>query len=506
MRLRNTHLVILIMTLLVIGIGLFMYRWLVLQVPLQVTATQETWVVEANLRFQAGNGPIKASFYIPSQPPGFDSLDETFISRNYGVTAQKKGPNRLSSWSIRRAKGLQSLYYRAVFYRSGVHVSPLKAPEVMTEVELSETEQFAIDAIVSDVRERSADIQTFAIEVLKILNDQNDNNAAVLMKRNYTPLNIVQQTVTVLNQAYIYAEQIRGLMLKPQKSVTLDTFIAVYDQENWIYLDPQTTQAGLAEDFLIWQYGNEPLSHVEGGSQTQFSIAVSADPVNALELAQILGDQKQSKLQLLSLFNLPVKTQYVYQILLTVPIGAFIILILRNFVGVATFGTFMPVLIALAFRETQLLTGIILFTFIVAAGLSVRFYLDQLRLLLVPRLTAILIVVVMLMLLATIFSQQFGIERGLSIALFPMVILTMVIERMCIVWDERGSTEAIKTGIGSLVAATIAYLAMRNAQLEYLFFTFPELLITLLGLVLWFGQYHGYRLSEIWRFKFFIKK
>ena len=60
-----------------------------------------------------------------------------------------------------------------------------------------------------------------------------------------------------------------------------------------------------------------------------------------------------------SLLSLPLHTQRVYRMLLMVPVGAFLLVILRNIIGIITFGTFMPVLIALAFRETQLLWGIV---------------------------------------------------------------------------------------------------------------------------------------------------
>ena len=94
-----------------------------------------------------------------------------------------------------------------------------------------------------------------------------------------------------------------------------------------------------------------------------------------------------------------------------IPIGALVILFLRNFVGVKTFGTFMPVLVALAFRET-LLWGIVLFVVIVSLGLLIRFYLERLRLLLVPRLTVVLTVVVLLMAGISVLSHKLGIQPG----------------------------------------------------------------------------------------------
>jgi hypothetical protein len=161
----------------------------------------------------------------------------------------------------------------------------------------------------------------------------------------------------------------------------------------------------------------------------------------------------------------------------------------------------MPVLIALAFRETKLFWGIILFSVLVALGLSIRFLLERLRLLLVPRLSAVLIVVVILMLLISLMSHRLGMETGLSVALFPMVIIAMTIERMSVVWEERGPADAMRGGLGSLVVAITAYVFMGMAWLEHLIFTFPELLLVILSLVLLAGRYTGYRLLELSRFK-----
>jgi hypothetical protein len=188
-----------------------------------------------------------------------------------------------------------------------------------------------------------------------------------------------------------------------------------------------------------------------------------------------------------------------------VPLGAFLLVILRNVIGIKTFGTFMPVLIALAFRETQLLWGIILFSVVVGLGLTIRLYLEHLKLLVVPRLASVLFVVVLLMALLSVLTHKLGLERGLSVALFPMVIITMTIERMSIVWEERGASEALQQGLGSLVVAAIAYLIMTIGYIEHIVFVFPELLLVLLAGTLMLGRYYGYRLLELHRFKALAK-
>ncbi len=494
------HLYGLILTLFLVGMGLFFYRHLILDVPLTDTEKVNSWMIEANLRFVSDrNMPVKASFTIPYMPPHFAILDEYFVAQNYGVTTHLNGNNRRAVWALRRSKGLQSLYYRAIFHEMEGNDAYLAKPSRLKIQPLEENKKTAVDTIIAQSRLSSADIQTFAQSMIKELNKQ-DGNAKLLVGNDFSDNNVVNAAVTVLNQAKINAIPVHGIHLSQQTRANFKLFVAVYNGREWIYINPHTGAAGLPKDFLAWHYGSEPMFDVLGGKKPQFTLTVSPTPINALSVAKAHGLQTESQLLRFSLLQLPVHVQETYKILLTVPIGAFIILLLRNFIGLKTFGTFMPVLIALAFRETHVIWGIILFTVIVSFGLAARFYLDQLRLLLVPRLAAILTVVIMLMIFISVISQNLGLEAGLSVALFPMVILTMTIERMCITWDERGASDAIKSGVGSLVAAVIAFGAMNYPPLQYLVFAFPELLLVLLAIILWFGQYRGYRLFELFRF------
>jgi len=496
------HVYTLIALLFLAGFSLFFYRHWVLDVPLTDTENITAWTVEANLRFTADhNTPIKAGFTIPHFPPHFAIIDEYFISRNYGVTTSINGYNRETLWSVRRAHKLQSLYYRVILRSAQGNEPALGKPPAVKTSTLQENQITAINTITSQARQSSADIHTFAQSIIKALNRQ-DGNAKLLMGNTINEEVLVNTAILILNQAKVYAMPVRGLLLHQfAGKADMKLYLVVYNGKQWSYINPTTGSTGLPANFLVWQYGNEPIYNLQGGKNPVLTMTVSPTPLNALNIAKNRGLQADSNLLRFSLLQLPVHAQETWKILLTVPIGAFIILILRNFIGIKTFGTFMPVLIALAFRETHVIWGITLFVFIIAGGLLVRFYLDQLKLLLVPRLAAILTVVIALMIFISILCQNLGLESGLSVALFPMVILTMTIERMCITWDERGPWDAIKSGVGSLFAAVVAFQVMNNKTLEYLVFAFPELLLILLALILWFGQYRGYRLFELLRFK-----
>ncbi len=97
-----------------------------------------------------------------------------------------------------------------------------------------------------------------------------------------------------------------------------------------------------------------------------------------------------SKSSFFSLHYLPVEEQSMFRMLLLLPLGALLVAFMRIVIGIKTSGTFMPVLIAIAFVQTSLLPGLIAFITVVGLGLMLRGYLARLNLLLVSRISALI--------------------------------------------------------------------------------------------------------------------
>ena len=490
----------------VVGLAMFVYKWQVLGLPLDAEQETPTWTVETTIRFESGPGSISVNLQIPTLTPGFATLDEFSVSRNFAFGLNYVGADREAQWTVRRADGAQTLYYRIIVYRDPDNDQTDITPPLPIPPTIEEPRRTAVEMIVADVNEHSADAASFTTVLLRQANDPSPGpNYELLFDGANTQVEFVKRMLDVLATARIPARLVRGIPLQDQqRNVEPVAWLEIHDTDRWRYFDPKTADEGLPDDFLIWWRGTEELVEIAGGSNLQTNFAVQRNLIDAITVAEHRAEVRQSRLIDFSLFALPIQTQAVYGVLLMIPLGAFIIVIMRNVVGIDTFGTFMPVLIALAFRETQLLSGIILFTFLVALGLSIRFLLERLRLLLVPRLSAVLIVVVLLMLITSIMSHRLGLETGLSVALFPMVIIAMTIERMSVLWEERGAGEAMRAGVGSMLVAVLAYVVMGMDWLEHLVFTFPELLLIVLAVVLLLGRYTGYRVSELKRFKALI--
>jgi len=464
----------------IVGLSIFGYKWQVLGFP--VTKNQQTpvWTIESSIGFDSGPGSIKVNLHIPTLTPGFRMINENSVSRGYGFSVNYGSGGREAQWAIRRADGHQRIYYRISVYEDSKSDQSDTTPPFPPPPVIIEPFKTAVDVIVADVKEHSADTASFTAELLRMMNDASPGpNVELVLSDASTRAEFVDSITTILASARIPARMIHGFELQGRlRSVDPITWLEVHDGDRWRYFDPLTGDENLPEHFLIWWRGNEPLIDVAGGSNVEVGFAIQENHLDAVAIAETQVAQKGATM-----------------------IGALVMVLLRNMIGIDAFGTFMPVLIALAFRETQLVWGVILFTMLVALGLSIRFLLERLRLLLVPRLSAVLIIVVILMLLISMVSHRLGMETGLSVALFPMVIIAMTIERMSVVWEERGASDAIRAGLGSLVVAVAAYVFMGLAWLEHLLFTFPELLLVVLSLVVLAGRYTGYRLVELSRFK-----
>ncbi len=498
------HLYFLALGLTVCGLAMFFYKALILEFPLLPESHTDLWDVEIHLAFDAKEHPVKASLQLPTNTSRFAIIDESFISQGYGLTTVKDGAGRKGTWSKRNASGKQNLYYRGTIHRVKLEESLPKArlPEIFA-APLNGAELEAAKSLLTDIRTKSADVPTLVAELLRRLNQSAlDPNLALLLGSDHSLPNKLKQATHILALTGVLARVVNGVKLESSPgSATIVNWLQVFEEEIWKSYDPETGLQKIPSDYFPWWKDYQPLAELEGGDRLSITVTVAPNQQEAIRAAILHSQLASPHLLEFSLFSLPLETQAVYRILLMVPMGALLLLVLRNIIGLKTFGTFMPILMALAFRETQLVWGIVLFSLIIALGLGVRFYLEHLKLLLVPRLASVLIVVVLLMATLSVLSQKLGLDRGLSIALFPMVILTMTIERMCVVWEERGASESIQQGIGSLAVASLTYLAMSIPYMEHLLFVFPELLFIFLAGTLLMGRYSGFRLLELGRFR-----
>jgi len=471
------------------------------------------WQVETKLDFSADKKPLKLTLNIPKDSSEYLIRDEVFYAGKYGVTQFKGEPNRKSVWTIRHANGPQTLFYQAVIQPINVYGSRKQRPEGFL-LPFDDKQIKIGNLLIKEIQDISADNESFVLQLLKKVSQPTDSmdDFDLLKPDNDGPrsYNSLLLAYYLLAMSEISSDIVHGVTLTEGSHKKIHSWLQVFlDGNDWKLFDLNTASViDKSEVLILWEGEDKNIAALEGGYSLTADITVQPkylSPLNYLGDTSGGENSKGNWIGEYSFFNLPLAIQNVYQLLLTIPVGVLLLIVLRNMVGFKTFGTFMPILIAISFRETELLAGIILFTLITCIGLASRFYFEKLKLLMVPRLGAVMIVVLLAMGIISLLSYKLGLSIGLSLALFPMVIIVMTIERMNVIWEERGANEALTQGAGTLLVAAMTYWLINIEFIRHLFFVFPELLLVVLAITLLMGRYTGYRLTELVRFREFVK-
>jgi hypothetical protein len=192
--------------------------------------------------------------------------------------------------------------------------------------------------------------------------------------------------------------------------------------------------------------------------------------------------------------------------MLLLPIAALIVCVFRNVIGVNSFGTFAPALIGLAFHDLNSWPGIVVFVSLLLAGWVMRRLLDRYHLLQVPRVALMLTLILSVVIVVIVVSNLYGAPATRYISLFPMVILTGMIERFWTLEEEDGTTSSFRTLLGTMLVAITISVVLSVPALARHMVRYPETLGLVMAAQLVLGRYTGYRLTELYRFRDFLEE
>src|SRR5437016_4192540 len=187
-------------------------------------------------------------------------------------------------------------------------------------------------------------------------------------------------------------------------------------------------------------------------------------------------------------------------LILILPIIASLVVVARVVIGLETFGMFGPVIVSLAFITTGLWWGTLIFIAIVGLGVALRLALQHLRLQAVARLAILIALVAAVMGGLTLVGATLGVGPLLNISIFPMVIMSNVIESFAASQVEFGTRQALRMTATTLGLSIVCYLVVDRAGLQSLVLAFPEILLATVVVDVLLGKWRGLRLLEYVRF------
>ncbi len=532
---RTFQALLLALFLTAVGITIFLHKSLSTDIPLLPNQAYKSWYVETKVAVTSEGSllqseealPTTIQLQMPQNSQRYRLINEDFVNTGFErqIKTQKNPANRVATFSNKQAKNSTTLFYRVIVDEqqnftdsdskevslAGRRLINQKFAEFDNDQRATVEENLqenppdaAIKSLLKIAKEESRDRLSLVQNIYDLALNSEDIRVQTIRNTIGVEKSTAEIAAFLSQEAQIPTRIGNGILLTSEEVYATDFVkwleVQNQDSDRWLAYDPVNRSFGPQDRYLTWWYGSSKPITAKGSGDITLEVLVRPNIDNGLTKAIWQEEAASNPFLEYSLLRLPLATQRVFQILVLVPIGGLIVSFLHQVIGLPTFGTFTPILIALSFRETGLIKGIPLFIMVVAVGLVMRACLNRLQLLVVPRLAAILTTTVLIMGVLAVVMKNFNLTLGLSISLFPIVILAMTIERAAMMWEEEGGKEVIVAGLGSLVVAILGYLCTINPYVQHLAFAFPELLLVILAFNILIGRYNGYKLTEYFRF------
>lgn len=514
--------------LIVFPLGILFYKSQVLNLSLIPHMVDDVWNFHMTVR---PKGDVTSfSFPIPKSAPGQRISDEKIRSKDFAVFVDANSDSNLATWSAKEP------IKRRVSYSARIDLKPViykKIAKDLTEnypkglekfLKVPELIQEDIDAITTlegAILEGTEDKTTLIRKIYYYVEEEIQRNTDIktihetLNTGKGSPLikaklfNIMARRKGVPSRIVVMVRMPDSKEKKEDIKLRFTFANEVFLDNKWIPIDTNRGYFGERPDnFMVIHRNYEEVEKIISKKNVSYQIVAERARLNRYNKAEFRKEviKSDSLFSKISLYRLPLPIQAMFTTILLIPIGALVLCLARNIIGIPTFGIFTPILLTLFFKETSFGFGMLFFGVVVLVGIGERYVLDKFYLLAVPRLSIILTLIILLMLAYSFYSVDLTAVSQKHLAFFPIVIVTTMIERLSIMLTEEGLFNTFKSLLGTLVIVILVYSLFFISSLEMFMFTNPELLFTIMGLLILVGKYKGYRVSEFLRFRDLVRQ
>lgn len=499
------------------GLGIFLYKVFRLGYPLSTAEQPGVWRFEQVLSVSGRDGRVVVNVSLPRTSPYQRLVAEEVRSANLRFSIQEERQARWGRWSG-KLDGSTTLRYQATIEARSYHQSLPQSEttqnypkSVRAYLQPSDFVQ-ADDTIIADL---SRELLLSPRDKVKLARELFD---FVAFEIGSTSRPELMDAVTVVREGrgnasgratlfcalarhnQLPCRVVSGVILhrdQPQVHYWNELYIG----GAWVPFDCwRGTAERLPPDRVALSMVPGPLVESTGTTALSYRFYTQPEILTYSELVRRRIEDSEHLFDRVSLLLLPVHAQRALRLLLLVPLGALAMCVIRNVIGIRTFGTFMPMLIALAMTNTGLRWGTAFLIVIIGFALLSRLWIQRLYLLFAARIAFILTLIVMLMAAVLMVGDRLGFPAS-GVEAFPFVIMTMIVERISVALEEEGLRNTVNRILSTLSAIYLTYAVIRAPVLQSFFLVYPEMLLVILGLLVAVGRYTGYRVIELIRFR-----
>lgn len=471
----------------------------------------------------AGNGSeINIKTMLPPQTKHQEIFDEQVVSGPFNYSQFNSGLNRIGRWNQRSLEGHQkiSLSFNVISKQINFTLpEKMSIPSMnnsISEKYLNKTDlvqvgdkelltllsQIKLDRN-SDLIEAVTQIYTYVSKDIKTTGFSGKTDALTALRLREASCNGKSRLmVGLLRTLGIPARLVGGIILNSGKKTVSHQWLEVLIGNQWVTMDPTNKHfAETPKNYLTAYYGDEALFKRTSNVNFKYAFNIKRENFPREPNNEGLASHPLNIMNAWSLFNKAGLSLSLLGIILMIPIGAIVTVIFRNVIGLRTFGTFLPALIASSFRETNLLWGIITFSSIIVVGSLLRWIIDKLRITHTPKLTILLVYVVISLLIISATGVLLDNMQLAKATLFPLALMAITIERFSLIVQESGTKDALIIYTNTIITVVFCYIVINSLALQTLVMAFPETLLLVICGGLYFGDWVGIRVTELFRFR-----
>ncbi|MDH5784074.1 MAG: UUP1 family membrane protein [Chromatiales bacterium] len=518
---------LLIGLLVVLPFGMMGFKLFLLDYPLKGLIPQQSYQVELAMEVDGHGDRIQMQAFLPRSDARQLIIEEQQATGLFTQNLQSEGMNRIASWEGDGVQGHQEVRYTVLVQSKPVryelpegqsipaHYPPSLQPYLMVEEGIQVDSPLIaerVEQLLPATQERTlaeslTTIHRHLQDAFENRNFSGYTDALTALKLGEASCNGKGRLfVALARKLNIPARLVGGFIMEGGSKRTSHQWVEAYVNGHWVPFDTINDHyAEIPANYLTLYYGDEVLFKHSSNVNFQYRFTTTKRLIPRYEAQQTLGDSIFNLINFYTLFERVGISQDLLKVLLMIPLGAFVTVVFRNVIGIETFGTFLPALIAAAARETGLVWGLIGFILIITITALVRKGLDWLQLLHSPKMAVILAVVVVVMMMMTVTGVQLGLFELAQMTLFPIAILAITAERFAIITEEQGVKKALHLMATTAVVIAACYAVMSSLFMQSLFLAFPELLLVVMALNMWLGRWVGMRLMEYYRFRHLLQ-
>ncbi len=192
-------------------------------------------------------------------------------------------------------------------------------------------------------------------------------------------------------------------------------------------------------------------------------------------------------------------------LVLMLPVIVTVVAFMKQVVGVTTLGVYTPSILALSFIALDLNFGLLILFVILLFGMITRWVLRSFRLLYIPRMAILLSIVSLTILFLLFIGSYFDISQIMGIAVFPMLIMSTLVEKFLSLQSGKGLKSALFIIAEAIFVAILAYFIAEWPWLKVTILGHPEVIFLFLIANIILGRWTGLRVSEYVRFREIIR-